>query len=213
MTKLNQNPFSVQPWLKWAMELQFISQAGLTYSKDSFDIERFERIREISAEIMSFKSGLPVEEVKDLFCNEIGYQTPKLDTRAAIFENGKILLVQENDGKWALPGGWVDVLESIKTNTVKEVKEEAGLDVIPVRLIALQDRNKHNIPVYPYGVIKAFVLCEITGGEFTPNIETVKSEFFALGELPPLALEKNTEVQVNLCFDAYNSEGWETVFD
>lgn len=74
----NQQP----EWLEWAKELQFIAQAGLTYSKDAFDIERFERIREISAEIVSRQTGLPLEKVKDLFCNEEGFQTPKLDTRA-----------------------------------------------------------------------------------------------------------------------------------
>ena len=85
----------VQPqWLEWAKELQFIAQAGLTYSKDPFDIERFERIREISAEILSLQSGVSVEKVKELFCNETGFQTPNLDTRAAIFKEGKVLLVK-----------------------------------------------------------------------------------------------------------------------
>ena len=63
------------------------------------------RIREISAEMMSYKTDIPLDKVKDLFCNESGYQTPKLDTRAAILEKGKILLAQEKNGKWSLPGG------------------------------------------------------------------------------------------------------------
>lgn len=102
---------------------------GLTYSKDVFDIERFERIREIAAEMLSLQSGIPIEKVKNLFCNETGFQTPKLDTRAAIFKDDKILLVKEKNGTWSLPGGWVDINQSIKTNTEKEVKEEAGLNV------------------------------------------------------------------------------------
>lgn len=122
-------------WLEWAKELQFIAQAGLTYTKDPFDKERFERVREIAAEIMSLQSRLPLAQVKDLFCNETGFQTPKLDTRAAIFKDDKILLVEENDGTWSMPGGWVDVMETVKSNTVKEVKEEAGLDVDAVRVI------------------------------------------------------------------------------
>ena len=137
-------------WLEWAKELQFIAQAGLTYTKDPFDKERFERVREIAAEIMSLQGRLPLAQVKDLFCNETGFQTPKLDTRAAIFKDDKILLVEENDGTWSMPGGWVDVMETVKSNTVKEVKEEAGLDVEAVRVIALHDRNLHNQPPYAY---------------------------------------------------------------
>jgi len=97
-------------WLDWAKELQFIAQSALAYCKDSFDIERFQRIREISAEILSTYSGLSVEKVKGLFCNENGFQTPKLDTRSAIFDDDKILLVHETNGTWSLPGGWVDAL-------------------------------------------------------------------------------------------------------
>ena len=110
-------------WLNWAIELQSLAQAGMTYGKDIYDRERYERIREISAEIIAHKSEIPVETVKDLFCNETGYQTPKLDTRAAIFKDDKILLVRENNGKWSLPGGWVDVNVSVKENAIKEVKE------------------------------------------------------------------------------------------
>ena len=119
----------MENWLKWAIEIQALAQNGLTYTKDVYDKERFERLREISAEMLAEKTDIPVDKVKDLFCNEKGYQTPKLDTRAAIFKDGKILLVHENNGTWALPGGWVDVLESVGSNTIKEVKEETGLDV------------------------------------------------------------------------------------
>ena len=103
----------MEKWLEWAIELQSLAQAGLTYGKDIYDKERYERIREISAEIVSNYTDMSIEKVKDLFCNEVGYQTPKLDTRAAIFEDGKILLVRENNGKWSLPGGWVDVNVSV----------------------------------------------------------------------------------------------------
>lgn len=117
-----------EKWLEWAIELQSLAQAGLTYGKDVYDRERYERIRDISAEILSYKTDISVEKVKNLFCNEIGYQTPKHDTRAAVFEHGKILLVKENNGKWSLPGGWVDVNLSVKENTVKECAMRAGID-------------------------------------------------------------------------------------
>lgn len=200
-------------WLKWAIELQSLSQAGIFYTKDIFDQERYERIREISAEMISAGSDLPVEKVKTLFCNETGYQTPKLDTRAAIFKNDKILLVKEKNGTWSLPGGWVDVNVSVKENTIKEVKEEAGLDVSADLVIAVQDREKHNKPVYAYGVCKVFVLCSILGGSFSKNSETTESKFFALNELPTLATEKNNAEQIKMCFDAYNSKNWQTLLD
>lgn len=202
-------------WLKWAIELQFISQAGITYTKDPFDLERFERVREISAEIMSLKSGWNLDRVKDVFCNETGFQTPKLDTRAAIFKDNKILLVKERNGTWSLPGGWVDVNESIKSNTIKEVKEESGFTVKPLHLIAVQDRNKHNQPMYAYGVCKIFIRCELLkeNEEFIPNIETSERNFFALDNLPLLATDKNTEQQIKLCFESKSSQNWKTLFD
>lgn len=201
-------------WLDWAIELQYLAQVGLTYSKDSFDLERFQRIREISCEIVAAKTELDFEKVNDLFCSETGFQTPKLDTRAAIIKDNKILLVRESStNTWSLPGGWVDVNQSIYSNTIKEVKEEAGLDVIPSKIIAVQDRNKHNIPRYAYGICKVFVLCKLVGGEFKPNIETSESKFFAIDELPNLALEKNNESQIKMCFLAAKDNNWETVFD
>lgn len=204
----------MEQWINWAVELQSIAQAGLTYSEDKFDRERFERIREISAEILSIKSGLTLEKVKDLFCNETGYQTPKIDTRAAIFKDHKILLVKEiSSGEWSLPGGWMDVNQSVKTNVLKEVKEEAGLDVITNRLIAVQDRNKHNIPPYAYGICKIFVLCDIIGGTFKSNIETADSEFFNMNNLPPLSIERNTKSQIEMCFQAYYDKNWKVLFD
>ena len=205
---------TLQPqWLEWAKELQFLAQTGLTYSKDVFDIERFERIREVSAEIISAQSELSLEKVKDLFCNETGFQTPKLDTRAAIFKEDKILLVKERNGTWSLPGGWVDVNQTVKSNTEKEVEEEAGLKVEATRIIAVQDRNMHNVPPYAYNVCKVFVLCEILSGHFQPNIETTESDYFRLEELPLLAEEKNNEEQIKMCFSAYHDKNWQVLFE
>ena len=172
-------------WISWAMELQFIAQAGVTYSK---------------------------ERVTDLFCNETGFQTPKLDTRAAIIEAGKILLVKEMDGRYSMPGGWVDVNKTVGENAVKETLEEAGLTVVPVRVVALHDKGLHNPPAYPYGICKVFFLCEIVDGEFSENIETVGSGWFSPDDLPVLAEDKNTKEQIEMCFDAYADKNWKTVF-
>ncbi|BAQ57928.1 conserved hypothetical protein [Lactobacillus acetotolerans] len=115
--------------IDWAIELQSLAQAGLTYGKDTFDKERYQKIREISVEMMSEKSGLPINKVKNLFCNEVGYQTPKISTRTAIFKDEKILLVKENNNRWSLPGGWCEVNLSVEENCIKETKEEAGINI------------------------------------------------------------------------------------
>lgn len=202
-----------EPWLKWAMELQSIAQCGLAYAKDVYDIERYEQLRNISAEMLSYKTDIPKDKVKMLFCNEEGYQTPKLDTRAAIFNEDKILLVHEKNGTWSMPGGWVDVLESVESNTVKEVREEAGLDITVERVIAIQDRNKHNVPIYAYGICKIFLLCNVIGGSFAENIETTGYDYFSLDALPLLAEAKCNKEQIKMCFKAYYDKNWQVQFD
>ena len=200
-------------WLKLAIEIQSLAQNGLTYANNVYDIERYERLRDISAEMLNMKTDLSIDKIKDLFCNETGYQTPKLDTRAVIFKDNKILLVHENNGTWSLPGGWVDVLESVKSNTIKEVKEETGLNVLATKIIAIQDRNKHNKPIYAYGVCKIFVLCDIIDGKFEKNIETTEIDYFSIDNLPLLAEEKNNKEQIAMCFKAVEDENWQVEFD
>lgn len=200
-------------WIEWAKELQSIAQAGLTYGKDSYDKERYQRIRDISAEILSEYTDIPTEKIKTLFCNESGYQTPKIDTRAAVFDDNKILLVHEANGTWSLPGGWCDIDCSPADNTIKEVKEESGLDVTVDMIISVQDRDKHNSPKYAYSITKIFYLCSLIGGNFIPNIETTGFEWFSLENLPELAEEKCNSEQIAMCFDAYHSENWKTQFD
>lgn len=197
---------------EWAKELQSLAQAGLFYGHDKYDRERYQRIREIAAEMMAMRTDIPAEKIMGLFCNDEGYQTPKVDTRAAIFQDGKILLVCEK-GKWSIPGGWCEYNLSPADNIVKETKEEAGLDVSVRKVIAVLDRDKHNLPPYAYGVVKIFYLCDVTGGSFTENIETTESRYFSEDGLPPLAEEKCSEEQVRMCFEAYRSDEWSTAFD
>lgn len=201
-------------WLAWAKELQFLAQAGLTYTKDPFDVERFQSIRDIAAEMVSAGSALPLETVKGLFCNEEGFQTPKIDTRAALFdEAGRILLVHENDGRWSLPGGWCDVLQSVARNAVKEVREEAGLDCEVERLVALHDWNRRNARASAWNVLKVILLCRPLGGAFRANIETIGIGWFTADALPPLAVEKNTPEQIALCFAAHADPNWRPPID
>lgn len=192
-------------WLEWAKQLQAIAQAGLTYSKDVYDIERFEQIRDISVEIMSQYTTTDMSIIKELFANETGYATPKVDIRAAIFENDQILMVREkSDGKWALPGGWADIGLSPSEVAIKEVKEEAGLDVRTIRLLAVHDKKFHEHPPSPYHVYKLFVQCEIVGGQAAAGTETDAVKFFGEDALPELSTERNTEDQIKMAFRLRN---------
>ena len=200
--------------LDYAIRIQSIAQAGLQYGKDKYDRERYAELREIAAEMISAKTEISMEKVRDLFCNETGYQTPKIDTRAAVFIDGKILLVHENNGTCCLPGGWCDVDQSIASNTEKEVREEAGFTVKAERLIAVQDWRKHNVTNYVYGVIKCFVLCKYESGEFRENIETTGAGLFGRDEIPhALAVEKASREQILMCFDALDNPLSPTLFD
>lgn len=174
-----------EKWLEYAKKLQSIAQSGLTYSKDKYDIERFEQIRGISIDIINNYTDINYEKIRDLFANETGYQTPKIDVRAAVFNEDKILMVREkNDGKWSLPGGWADIDTSLKEAIIKEVKEEAGLAVVPKRVISILDYRKHHTQSLPYGIYKVFVECNLIDGDFNENIETSESDYFTFEDLP-----------------------------
>lgn len=201
-------------WLDFAIRIQSIAQAGLQYGKDKYDKERYEELRQIAAEMIAVKSDISADKVYGLFCNEIGYQTPKIDTRAALFIDDKILLVHENNGTWSLPGGWCDVDQSIASNTIKEVKEETGINASVEKLIAIQDWRKHNVTNYAYGVIKTFVLCRYESGQFQDNNETTEIDTFSMDELPyNLAVEKCTREQILMCFEAYENANWRVQMD
>ncbi len=203
-----------EKWLAWAKELQDLSQCALAYCKDKYDIGRFQRIREISAEMVAELGDVPVEEIRATFLAGNGYQTPKLDTRAAVFRDGKLLLVQEPGGKWALPGGWVDYDQTLRTNVAKEVLEEAGMVVRPLRVIALHDHNTRNTRHFLFNICSAFILCEYVSGEFAPNLETVDCGFFGPDEIPELLAEnKTTAAQIAMCFRAAVDENWKVEFD
>ena len=188
-------------WLEWAKQLQSIAQIGLAYSKDVFDRERFEMIRDISVDMMSQQTGVNKEIVKDLFANETGYATPKVDVRAVVFKDHKILMVKEkSDGAWALPGGWGDIGLSPSEVAIKEVQEEAGLDVKVIKLIGVFDMKCHPHPPSAYHIYKIFIQCEIIGGEPKAGLETSDVQFFAEDHLPPLSEARNTESQIKLAF-------------
>ena len=174
--------------IELAHELHALSSAGLLYTRDSFDEERYTRIREIAATLISLAS-----------CEENdGYQTPKLSTRSAIFnESDEVLLVKDYDGKWVMPGGWCDYNQTIYSNTKKEALEEAGLNVEPYRLVGLFDHRKRNNPNSFFYDIHAFMLCRLIGGEFHKNIETTQSRYFPLNALTEMNDHKTSREQID----------------
>ncbi|PGY04906.1 NUDIX hydrolase [Bacillus sp. AFS031507] len=188
-------------WLELAKQLQSIAQAGLTYSNDVYDLERFELIRNISVEMLSIHTDVSKTVIKDLFANETGYATPKVDIRSVVFKDNKILMVRENtDGDWSLPGGWGDIGLTPSEVAVKEVKEESGFEVKAIKLIGVLDKKCHPHPPSLYHVYKMFIQCEIIGGQPKEGIETSAVEFFAENELPSLSIARNTESQIKLAF-------------
>lgn len=201
-------------WLDWAKRLQSIAQAGLTYSKDIFDIERFEQIREISVEILSEYTEVDKKIIRNLFANETGYATPKVDIRAVVFKDEKILLVKEkSDNSWALPGGWADIGLTPGEIAVKEVKEESGFTVKPVKLLGVLDKNCHPHPPSAYHVYKIFIQCEIIGGQAKEGVETSQVGFFAENECPALSEARNTKSQIEMAFRHLKNPDEDVYFD
>lgn len=183
--------------LKWISELHAISQNGLTYSKNEFDIERYNQLDLIAKELAAYFSDKNIDEVEHFFSLEKGYATPKLDVRAFILKDDKLLLAKErSDNVWTLPGGWVDINESPSESVVREVFEETGLNVSVTRLLALWDKLKHDHPPQWPHTYKIFFLCEIISGEMKENLETSEINFFSMDRLPDLSLHRVTYNQL-----------------
>jgi len=174
-------------WLAWARELQAIAQIGLHYAQDTFDRERYTRIRELAAEITSTHSGLPAAEVLANFDLQPGYATVKVDVRGAVLRDGQLLMVQEwTDKLWCMPGGWADVGDPPSAMVEREVWEETGFRVRARKLLAVYDANQ-KAPLAFHHSYKLLFLCELLGGEARTSAETLAVAFFPLDALPPFS--------------------------
>jgi len=190
-------------WLDWCSRLQALAQTGLNYAQDKFDIERYQAIREIAAEMISAGTASEIGKVRALLAGDAGHTTPKVDVRGVICCENKVLLVRErSDGKWTLPGGWADVSESPAENVTREIREESGYETRATKLLAILDRSKHpHAPQFPFHVYKLFFRCEILSGAPVLNVETDAVEFFGESELPELSITRVTEAQVHRMFE------------
>jgi ADP-ribose pyrophosphatase YjhB (NUDIX family) len=201
-------------WLNIAKRLQSIAQAGLEFGADKYDLERYQMIRDISVEIMQHYTDAPLEKIIELFASEKGYQTPKVDVRGVVFRNGKILMVREGvDGNWTLPGGWADVGYTPFEVTQKEVWEEAGLEVKPVKLLAVFDKIKHPHPPDKYHIYKMFILCHDLGGDIKPGMETLDAKWVRRNEKMPLSTPRITQEQIDIMFEYFDNPGKEVLCD
>ena len=202
-------------WLDWARKLQALCDAGLTYSKNPFDIERYQVIRQMTLEMIAQGSTFEITQIQDIFAHEVGYATPKIDVRGAAFRDGKILLVQEmlDGGRWTLPGGWMDPGDTPGGAAAREFREETGYEVRPLKLAAVLDRNTHGHPVYFFSVIKLFFVCELTGGMPQTSNETGESDFFAEDNLPELSIARVTADEIHMLFRHHLQPGLPTEYD
>jgi ADP-ribose pyrophosphatase YjhB (NUDIX family) len=201
-------------WLDWAQRLQAIAQNGLTYTENPYDVERFRQIQTVASEMMAAYTDADPLYVQDLFAQQKGYATPKIDTRGAVFQGDQVLLVLEReDQKWTLPGGWIDVGESPGAAVVREVYEESGYETRILKLAAVYDRNQHPHPPMLFHAYKLFFLCELTGGKATTSIETDAVDFFPVDQLPELSLGRVLPAQILRLYQHSQHLDWPTDFD
>jgi ADP-ribose pyrophosphatase YjhB (NUDIX family) len=205
------------PWLVWARELQAIAQTGLSFTRNPYDRDRYTRVQALAADMIARHAGLDRRPIELMFSAQSGYATPKVDVRGAVFCRGQLLLVREkaDNDRWTLPGGWADVNESPTDAVVKEVREEAGLEVRPYKLAAVWDRARHpHQPRYLFHIWKLFFLCEVIGGQARIGEETTEVRFFAKDGLPAeLSVSRVLHAQLRRMFRHLEQPGLPTDFD
>lgn len=201
-------------WLDWILQLQAIAQNGLQYSKDRYDLDRFRQLRAIAGDMLAELAGAPSPVVHDLFASYEGTATPKIDVRAVVLQDDKVLLVRQiGEEKWTLPGGWADVGISLSEAIIKEAREESGYLVEPTRVLAVQDRPRHNLPPIPEHTWKVFVEASIVGVGEPDGLETDDVGFFSLSELPPLSEGRVNRAQLERMIELVKDPSAPAEFD
>jgi ADP-ribose pyrophosphatase YjhB (NUDIX family) len=197
MTRKNMSDNLMPKWLQIAREIQQLAQTGAAFAVTDYEKKRYKRLTEITAEIVEHHTTLEKESVQKVLMNHPGYATPKVDVRAAVIKDGKILLVQETtDNCWAMPGGWADVGDIPSEVAVRETKEESGYDVKPIKVIGVYDANRLGGHLELFHAFKIIFLCELIGGEAKLSDETLAVQFFDFNKLPPLSLNRTNEKHI-----------------
>lgn len=196
-------------------KLQALAQTGLTYAVNDYDRERYHAVAAAAAELMSLQSGTSIETFQHLFAAQDGYATPKVDVRAAVFRDARILMVREAaDGLWTLPGGWADVNDSPSAAVERETLEESGFQVKAVKLACVCDRARHpHEPPFPFHIYKLFFLCNLVGGNARSSAETLAVDFFPPDRLPALSRSRVLAGQIQRMFEHAENPSLPTGFD
>jgi ADP-ribose pyrophosphatase YjhB (NUDIX family) len=190
-------------WLTFAKQLQAIASTGLHFSRDQFDRERFQEVGSIASEMLASLADVPVDRIEGLVSEYArGYATPKVDVRGALIENDAILLVREqSDGLWTLPGGFADVGLSPARNVEKEMFEEAGLTVSATRLYGVRHKAASEYSPDVRDFYKMFFLCgRSDNAEAQAGMETTEARFFRSSDLPPLSRGRTIERDIAAAF-------------
>ena len=208
------SPPAARNLLEWARQVQAIAQNGLAFTHDPFDRERYTQLTELVALLLARELEMPIDAARALWSDEHGYATPKVDVRGGVFIESRVLLVRErSDGRWTLPGGWVDVNDAPSEAVAREILEESGYQARPVKLAALLDKNRHPHPAGVHHIYKLFFLCELTGGAAAVSAETDAAEFFPLQALPPLSTGRVLATQIERLYQHHLDPSLPTDFD
>lgn len=200
--------------LEWAREIQALAQTGRHYAQDNYQRDRSLRLMEIAAEMIADRTDADASALIKAFKSQIGYATPKVDVRAAVFRNNRLLLVRErSDGGWTMPGGWADVGDIPSKAAERETWEESGFRVKTRRLVGVYDANRTH-PLEVFHAFKIIFLCDILNGEARPSAETSEAAFFSLNEIPAtLSGERTTSRHIRDVFEVLKNPGCPAFFD
>jgi ADP-ribose pyrophosphatase YjhB (NUDIX family) len=199
------------------IRLAALSQDGLTFGADDYDLDRYRQMSRLAAELLAAVSGRSAEDLAVELGHDSGYATPKVDVRGVIFDDSeRVLLMRERtDGRWSLPGGWAEPGDAPSIAVTREILEETGYHSTAVKLIACWDRHvQGHRPVLPVDVYKLFFLCRADGTVQEPAaLETLDVGWFAVGELPPLSLGRVNRRQVERALAHHRDPSLPTEFD